>query len=191
MNEIKFFLLGIISLCFISCQQAPRGTSTEDETADSSLTLPQDNVITADTVDIPTGAQDEQPSLNNGASDSTSFEIREGTHYVSLQWISWDELGEAEIEYLGDNKYSIVGEQRNPDNNDYLKINGTLEPISDKKLIFEGIVESQIEHLNQGEPCLKEGPIIFESTKNREYWRMQDMENCEGGMVVDYVDIYF
>ncbi|MFB5945923.1 hypothetical protein [Albibacterium profundi] len=191
MNEIKFFLLGIISLCFISCQQPPRETSTEDETADSSLTFPQDNVITADTVDIPAGAQDAQPSSNDGVPDSTSFAIREGTHYLTLQWISWDELGEAEIEYLGDNKYSIVGEQRNPDNNDYLKINGTLEPISDKKLIFEGIVESQIEHLNQGEPCLKEGPIIFESTKNREYWRMQDMENCEGGMVVDYVDIYF
>lgn len=191
MNEIKFFLLGIISLCFISCQQAQREISTEDETADSSLTLPQDNVITADTVDIPAETQDAQPSSNDGASDSTSFAIREGTHYLTLQWISWDELGEAEIEYLGDNKYSIVGEQRNPDNNDYLKINGTLEPISDKKLIFEGIVESQIEHLNQGEPCLKEGPIIFESTKNREYWRMQDMENCEGGMVLDYVDIYF
>ena len=191
MNEIKFFLLGIISLCFISCQQAPRGTSTEDETADSSLTLPQDKVITADTVDIPAEVQDAQPSSNDGASDSTSFEIREGTHYLSLQWISWDELGEAEIEYLGDNKYSIVGEQRNPDNNDYLKINGTLEPISDKKLIFEGVVESQIEHLNQGEPCVKEGIKIFESTKNRKYWRMQDMENCEGGMVVDYVDIYF
>lgn len=191
MNEIKFFLLGIISLCFISCQQDPRETSTEDETEDSSLTFPQDNVIASDTVDMPAGAQDAQLSSNDKASDSTSFEIREGTHYLSLQWISWDELGEAEIEYLGDNKYSIVGEQRNPDNNDYLKINGTLEPISDKKLIFEGVVESQIEHLNQGEPCVKEGIKIFESTKNRKYWRMQDMENCEGGMVLDYVDVYF
>ena len=100
-------------------------------------------------------------------------------------------MGTAEIKYLGDNKYSIVGEQRNPDNSDYLKINGTLEPISDKKLTFEGTIESRIEHLNQGQACVKEGIKIFESTKNRKYWRMQDMENCEGGMVLDYVDIYF
>src|SRR5690606_19398783 len=119
------------------------------------------------------------------------FKIREGEHNLSLQWISWDVFGKAEIKYLGNNKYSIVGEQRNPDNSDYLKINGTLEPISDKKLTFEGTVESRIDHLNQGQACVKEGIKIFESTKNRKYWRMQDMENCEGGMVLDYVDIYF
>jgi hypothetical protein len=32
---------------------------------------------------------------------------------------------------------------------------------------------------------------LFKSTKGRKYWRMQDMENCEGSGVVDYVDIYF
>lgn len=191
MSQIKFFMLGVISLCFISCQQSPRETSTDDGTVDSSLTFSQDNVITADTMDTSAATQDTQSLSNKEMADSISFEIREGKHYLSLQWISWDELGEAEIEYLGNSKYSIVGEQRNPDNSDYLKISGTLEPISDKKLIFEGVIESQIEHLNEGEPCVKEGIKIFESTKNRKYWRMQDMTNCEGGMVLDYVDIYF
>jgi len=143
------------------------------------------------TTDTNVNIQESQSSLNQESTDSAVFKIREGVHHLSLQWISWDELGEVEIKYLRDNKYSVVGEQRNPNNRDYLKINGTLEPISEKKLIFEGTVESQIEHLNQGQPCMKEGIKFFESTKNRKYWRMQDMENCEGGRVLDYVDIYF
>jgi len=187
MNQIKYLVIGFISLFLISCQQSTKEAHTEEIKTDSLLIVPPDTIMMIDTT---VNIQESQSSSNDNSADSM-FKIREGIHNLSLQWISWNILGEAEIKHLGDNKYSIVGEQRNSDNSDYLKINGTLKPISAKRLIFEGIVESQIEHLNQGQPCVKEGTKIFESTKNRKYWRMQDMENCEGGMVVDYVDIYF
>ncbi|WP_118193963.1 hypothetical protein [Albibacterium indicum] len=193
MNQVKFFIVAFISLFVISCQQSANDTNTNGTTADtlseiSQDTIDQDTISEEPVVDTATSAENAQPSTDVKA---TSFKIREGKHNISLQWISWDDLGEAEIEYVGDNKYSIVGEQRNPDNSDYLKINGTIEPVSDKKLAFEGTIESQIEHLNQGQPCVRDGSQVFESTKNRKYWRMQDMENCEGGRVLDYVDIYF
>jgi hypothetical protein len=38
---------------------------------------------------------------------------------------------------------------------------------------------------------LKEGDKIFLSTKGRKYWRLQNMLNCEGNRVTDYIDIYF
>src|SRR5690606_273853 len=108
------------------------------------LSVEQSDTIMA--IDTIANAQESQSLSNERSADSAMFKIREGTHNLSLQWISWDVLGEVKIEYLGGNKYSIVGEQRNPDNSDYLKINGTLKLISEKKLIFEGIIESQIEH---------------------------------------------
>jgi len=191
MNQIKFFVVSFISLCLISCQQSTKEAHIDKMRTDSLSVVQPDTIMATDTTDSTLNIQESQSSLNEKSADSAMFKIREGAHNLSLQWISWDVLGEAEIKYLGDNKYSVVGEQRNPDNSDYLKIHGTLEPISEKKLIFEGTVESQIEHLNQGQPCMKEGIKIFESTKNRKYWRMQDMENCEGGRVLDYVDIYF
>lgn len=188
MNQIKFLAVSFISLCLFSCQQPAKQTHTDEIGTDSLSIIKTDTIITIDTMEK---ILESQPSRIQKAPDGAVFKLREGTHNLSLQWISWEVLGKAEIKHLGDNKYSIIGEQRSPENSDYLKINGTLEPISENKLIFEGTVESQIEHLNQGEPCVKEGTKIFESTKNRKYWRMQDMENCEGGMVVDYVDIYF
>jgi len=162
-----------------------------DETITDSLIEKQDNSQTpTDTTNAVISLPDSQSSLNR-TDNLPEFTIREGTHNLSLQWISWEELGKAEIRYLGNNVYSIVGEQRNPDNSDYLKIEGTLEPLSETELIFDGTVEHQITHLNQGQPCVKKGKQTFKSTKNRKYWRMQDMQNCEGGMVTDYVDIYF
>lgn len=191
MDQIKFFAISFISVLLIGCQQSTKDTQNNETITDSLSETPYDTITQTDTTDSVISIQDSQSSSDDKADNPPKFTIREGAHSLSLQWISWEELGEAEIRSLGDNTYSITGEQRNPDNNDYLKINGTLEPISDKKLIFEGTIESQISHLNQGEPCVKEGIKIFESTKNRKYWRMQDMENCEGGMVTDYVDIYF
>lgn len=188
MNQIKFFIVGFISLYLISCQQPTQETRSEEIKTDSFSVVQPDTTAAIDTT---VNIQESESSLSNKAADSTRFKIREGKHYLSLQWISWEVLGEAEIKYLGDNKYSIVGQQLNSKNSDYLKISGTLEPVSDKKLIFEGTIETQVEHLNEGKPCVKEGSRFFESTKNRKYWRLQDMENCEGGMVVDYVDIYF
>jgi len=192
MKQIKFFAAVFLSVWLISCQQSAK-ESTNETATDSLSEIQYDTVSLAETSDTlkDTSVQDSHSSSNNTVDKSQDFTIREGTHNLSLQWISWEEMGKAEIKYIGNNTYSIVGEQRNKENSDYLKIKGTLEPISDKELIFDGTVEHQITHLNQGQPCVKNGIQTFKSTKNRQYWRMQDMQNCEGGRVTDYIDIYF
>ena len=53
-----------------------------------------------------------------------------------------------------------------------------------------GEIETQVDHLNNGEPYLKTGKKLFKATGTRQYWRLQDMINCDGA-TTDYVDIYF
>src|SRR5690606_7494222 len=153
MKQIKFFVLSFISVWIISCQQAVKETHTNEAIIDSLAELQNDpKKLTTDTI---ISFQDSQSSLDNEIDNSQKITIREGAHNLRVQWISWEELGKGEIKYLRDNIYSIEGEQRNPDNSDYLKIKGTLEPISETELIFDGTVEHQITHLNQGQPCVK------------------------------------
>lgn len=119
--------------------------------------------------------------------------IRVGKHQITLQWISFDEnpSGNVSITKLTEDKYKIEGGQESRTNSDYLTINGTLKPINKNELIFEGTLIYKVEHNNSGLPCDKSGRHIFKSTQNRKYWRMQEMTNCEGGMLTDYVDIFF
>ena len=187
----KFASITLLLLVNISCQQNVKETVRVQPGRDSVPIVP-DNTPPKDSM-IDSGLTADSSNLKTKApqQETPKFTIREGKHNLSLQWISWEELGVADVKHLGDNKYRISGEQRHPQNDDYLKIDGTLEVVSKTELIFNGTVETKSESVNNGKPCLKEGKQRFLSTKNRRYWRMQDMENCEGGMVLDYVDIYF
>lgn len=185
MSPVTIFVISSIS--FFGCQQSAQKTDTITDSLPERMSA---NTMLTDTDNRDIILPD-STTVKNKIESIPEFFIREGTHNLSIQWISWEELGEAEVKYLGNNIYSILGEQRNEAAGDYLKLEGTLEPVSETELIFNGTVEHQISHLNQGRPCIKKGRQTFKSTKNRKYWRMQDMQNCEGGRVTDYIDIYF
>ncbi len=112
-----------------------------------------------------------------------------GKHPISLQWISWDHPGTANIKPLEHNWYSINGSQKNKDG-DYLTIDGKIKRISEKELEFDGIIITKVKHNNNGQSCVKEGKQNFYAQGDRKYYRLQNMDNCEGDMLVDYVDIY-
>jgi len=114
-----------------------------------------------------------------------------GNHLLSLQWISWDYFGDAKImSTKEENLYEIDGIQKSKENDDYLKIKGTLTALSDKHLIFNGTIETSVYHINNGKPCIRNGKFNFKVSGQRKYWRLQEMNNpCDG--VADYVDIYF
>jgi hypothetical protein len=192
MKHILFFAVGTaMILGSMSCQNPIKENNEVEETIESVQQQVESDIPMIDSIDTTTIRESTHSELLNSGNEQPDVAIREGNHYLSLQWISWDELGEVEIKFLGDNRYSVRGQQKSKTNGDYLKIEGVLTPISEIELSFEGIVEQKISHLNQGQPCVKKGRRLFKSTKGRKYWRMQDMENCEGSGVVDYVDIYF
>jgi len=139
-------------------------------------------------------------SVNSPASaktpvDSTSSQIPQspsilGHHKLSLQWISWDYFGDAEITKSASGEMWIQGEQKSKENSDKLSIAGTLEQISPTHLRFKGQILTEVSHIANGGPCMRYGVFNFKSTAGRKYWRLQEMDNpCDSA--TDYVDIYF
>jgi len=109
-----------------------------------------------------------------------------------LQWIGWEHPGKVIIKKIQNTKtFSIKGEQKSKDNDDYVTIEGVITLAKDKELKFKGKIVSRVHHLNKGEPCIKEGEFTFKAYGSRKYWRLVEMDNCEANQVVDYIDIYF
>lgn len=114
----------------------------------------------------------------------------EGRHVFTIQWLTYEKYkpGTVIIKKSTDGWYTIEGEQKNAEG--YITISGKVKPEDPKKLLFDGIIEYQVRYIDNNNLCKKEGPQVFLSTKNRKYWRMQNMDSCGGG-TTDYIDIFF
>ena len=117
--------------------------------------------------------------------------LRNGKHYISFQWVSRKYFGTAIITKTGEpGTYKIIGSHYSKTNNDYLKIEGTLKPLTEKHLVFEGFIDTKINYINNGINCHREGKFNFNVSGERQYWRLQEMSDpCDS--VTDYIDIYF
>jgi hypothetical protein len=112
-----------------------------------------------------------------------------GKHLFSLQWISWDYFGKAAVTQKG-GVFFLKGEQKSREGDDYLTIDGTITEINRYDFRFSGKIVTKISHINNGEPCVREGDFTFKITGKRKYWRLMEMDNpCDP--VTDYVDIFF
>jgi hypothetical protein len=114
-----------------------------------------------------------------------------GKHKLSLQWISWDYFGTANVTQKGGVFY-LKGEQkgRGESSKDYLKVNGTITSIDKTSFTFKGTILTSVSHINEGAECKREGEMTFRITGKRKYWRLMEMDNpCSE--VTDYVDVFF
>lgn len=109
-----------------------------------------------------------------------------GDHKLRLQWLS--KTGTAKI-HEENGVLKIDGEHTEKDG--FVKIKGNIEYVNDKEIIIKGTVSTKSSIVNNNEVCERSGDFNFKSTKGRKYWRMQQMDNCEGNRVVDYIDIFF
>jgi len=110
---------------------------------------------------------------------------------ISLQWISFEgqAQGKATLAKSNDGWFVIKGEQEN-DKNEYLKIKGKIKRIDKLTMSFEGTIITYVKSNNGGVPCEKNGKQVFSKKGDRTYYRLQNMENCAGGRLLDYVDLY-
>ena len=109
-----------------------------------------------------------------------------GQHRLSLQWISWEKFGTATV-VNNDGVLILKGSQHVGD--EYLTVEGTVTSVFPKKFTMHGVIVTKIDSINKGQPCKRSGDMTFAITGNRQYWRLQQMDNpCEA--VTDYVDIY-
>jgi hypothetical protein len=112
-----------------------------------------------------------------------------GKHKLSLQWISWDYFGTVTISNKNGVLY-LMGEQRQRGGSDFVTIDGKISQINSRDFIFVGKIITQINHINGGQSCTRDGEMTFRITGKRKYWRLMEMDNpCDE--VTDYVDIYF
>ncbi|NMO16572.1 hypothetical protein HPC49_28945 [Pyxidicoccus fallax] len=112
-----------------------------------------------------------------------------GEHPLTLQWLTFDKTkpGKATVTEE-DGVLMLQGEQRAP-NGDHLIVEGMVESVDEKTFVLVGRVVTQVNHINDGKACLREGRFTFRITGKRRYWRMKEMDNpCEG--VTDYVDVF-
>jgi hypothetical protein len=117
--------------------------------------------------------------------------VRAGSHSFTIQWISFNNSfpGKVLIKKIDDDEYSIQGEQRDRKSNEYVTIKGTFLNRG-RILKFNGKIISKINTINGGQPCELNGLSIFKASGKRQYWRLQQMLNCDG-QTTDYIDIYF
>ena len=121
--------------------------------------------------------------------DAKAAQMLLGRHKLSLQWISWDYFGTANVANRG-GVYRIKGEQKGRGNTDIVTVDGVIRSIGSKEFVFDGKIVTQISHINGGKPCTREGEMTFRITGKRKYWRLMEIDNpCD--QAADYVDIYF
>ncbi len=111
-----------------------------------------------------------------------------GRHKLTLQWIGWDQPGEAIVDKDSDGNLRVHGEQRGA-HDDVVTIDGKLSVIDARTLDLDGTVIIKVALNNHGQQCERHGVLRFVRSGKRRYWRMQQMQSpCEN--VVDYVDLY-
>lgn len=175
----KIVLCIVISLCF-ACSDRNQQKVNEaiDKTGDSlnsKLNRLNDTLKAAKERTI-----DKIPKIKIGVAHTIP---------ISLQWISFKAQGDAKLMKQDEGWYSIKGEQHNQEN-EFLKIDGRIKRIDPSRLQFEGTIITYVKMNNDGKPCEKKGSQTFLKKNDRTYYRLQNMENCAGGRLVDYVDLY-
>jgi hypothetical protein len=143
-------------------------------------------LLVALTLALPTSAAAKNPGTV--VNDAAAMRRLLGQHAFSLQWVSWDRFGRVIVSER-DKTLVIKGEQRDERTGDYVTIDGIVTSVDAKVFGFRGKIVTRVSHINGGAPCVRDGDYTFAIKANRQYWRLQQMDNpCEA--VADYVDVY-
>lgn len=185
---LNIFIASILFSFIVACNVNTSDNNSKpgiDSTTEPAPQMGTDTVF-GDTSDV--GAADDHKSTA-GNPEASGLPDISGTHDLTLQWIGWNNPGKAILKKTGQDSYAISGSQTG--SGQKLEIDGALKMISPLELEFDGTITIRSTSDETAEPCVRKGKQTFLSTKGRKYWRLQNMANCAGGGVVDYVDIYF
>ena len=108
---------------------------------------------------------------------------------ITLQWISFGQPGRGHVVVTERNGLvHLRGSQTQRAGAGRVDLDGDVLSISARSFTFRGRIMIE----NAPDPdreCLREGTYEFRATGTRRYWRLQNIEACDG--LADYVDIYF
>lgn len=106
---------------------------------------------------------------------------------ITLQWISFESpaRGHVAVSQRG-GLVHLRGSQSGGGGE--LMLDGDVLEIDARSFSFRGEI-SIVGTPDASRNCLRDGVFEFRITQRRRYWRLQQMEACDG--LTDYVDIYF
>ncbi len=110
-----------------------------------------------------------------------------GNSGLTLQWISWDHRGRIAVTERG-GLIHLAGSQTARGGPGRHQIDGDVVENRRDSFSFRGRI-ANTDTPDAGRNCLRDGTYEFRITERRRYWRLQQMEVCDG--LTDYVDIYF
>lgn len=125
--------------------------------------------------------------LRTQVDDSAALVRLIGNSGVTLQWIGWEQRGTLGATYQ-DGVLRLIGGQADPHGKGRLEVDGVVTRIGPDYFWFTGRI-AIIDTPDSGRFCERDGEMSFRITQNRKYWRLQEMEVCDG--LTDYVDVYF
>jgi hypothetical protein len=108
---------------------------------------------------------------------------------ITLQWISFETPGRGHVvARLRDGLLHLSGFQTARTGGGRVTLEGDVLRIEARSFIFHGRIVIT-DAPDPGRNCVRDGTYEFRATGTRRYWRLQDIEACDG--LADYVDIYF
>ncbi len=125
-----------------------------------------------------------QPSVTQ-ISDTAAVRRLKANRGIALQWISWDRLGRLTVT---ESNGLIHVEGAQTGGSSRLEISGDVLSIDQDRFTFKGRINIYNAPSDRKQ-CLRDGVFEFRITGKRQYWRLQQMEGCDG--LTDYVDTFF
>lgn len=113
--------------------------------------------------------------------------LRENTG-LTLQWIGWEERGNARIIVSESGTWHLVASQSEPQQSALLQLDGEVTEIGSDYFLFDGSI-TIVNTPDAGRFCQQDKLWRFAITQDRQYWRLREFEWCDG--LTDYIDIYF
>jgi hypothetical protein len=108
---------------------------------------------------------------------------------ITLQWIGFTSpaRGHVRVSWQG-GWLHLSGGQKAHDGPGRLALEGDVVRIGARQFTFRGKIVIT-DTPDGGRRCVRDGTFEFRVTGQRRYWRLQQMEMCDG--LTDYVDIYY
>lgn len=107
---------------------------------------------------------------------------------ITLQWISFESPGRGQVRVTErDGLVRLSGRHLQANGAGRLELDGDVLRIDARSFTFRGRIAIE----NAPDPdreCYRNGTYEFRATGRRRYWRLQNIEACDG--LADYVDIY-
>lgn len=181
---MKNIIVVLVCLSFINCTE--KKTEVISENKNKEIISDKNREIDSLKTVINSSKEEQTSDFEDIEKEKPESELNDlsGKHSLTLHWISWEKPGSIHFNKTSENTYNVSGKQAM--DGQFVTIDGKITQVSKILLEFEGTI---VTNTNLDGKCEKTGKQIFLSTKNRKYWRLQNMDNCKGA--VDYIDLYF